>query len=101
MATWHTGDTEQIVITVTEDDVNVSSLAGATVEFVLYASNGTSVLTKDTDDFTLSAPTMTCELAATDLDGLEGAYRYEIRVTDSGGDTQSAVGTLPIVAVTI
>ena len=101
MATWHEGDTEQIVVTVTEDSVSVESLAGVTVDFALYDASGTAVLSKDTDDFTASAPTFTCDLAADDLDGLAGTYTYEVRVTDADGNTQCALGSLPIVVVTL
>lgn len=99
-ATWHEGDTEQLVVTVTEDGTNVTSLAGTTITFALYNSAGTAVLSKSTVDFVASAPTLTCDLDATDLDGLSGVYEYEIRVTDTNSNTQSAVGQIAIVGMT-
>ena len=98
---WETGDTERIVVTVTEDGTNVDSLAGTIIEFALY-NDETVVLSKDTADFAASAPTFTCDLGATDLNGLSsGMYGYEVRVTDGSGNTQSETGTVAIVGITL
>ena len=100
-ATWHVNDTESLTVTVTENGVNVDSLAGATISFALYNAAGAAVVSKTTGDFTVSAPTFSLTLGGNDLDNLSGVYRYECRITDASGATQSADGDVYIQAMTL
>lgn len=94
MVEWYSGDTEALVITVTEDEVAVDSLAGADIEAVIMATGSeTALVSLVTVDFTIADNTAT---AYPDTSALEGFYTVEVQITDASGNVQTGRSTVRI-----
>ena len=99
--TMYSGDTQDITVTVVDDDSASVAMTGMSIEWVMARAPGqTAVVTKTTDDsdITISGNTFSFTIDPADTTSLDGRYYHEAEATDGGGDIATVmVGWITIV----
>lgn len=93
---WVRGDSNVVTMTITEDGAAVD-LAGAAFALRLARDLGATgddiLVSKSTDDFSVSGNVATCTLDPADTAALSpGLYWVEVQATDASGNVTTAQG---------
>ncbi|OPJ63674.1 hypothetical protein [Clostridium chromiireducens] len=88
---FYSGDSRNLVISVTDENNNAINLNSATIKWVLIDNKDSAILSKEVGNgIKITNPTsgqFTISVLAQDTKNLEGNYKHMARVTTSSGES--------------